>query len=531
MPMRLAVGVTVLFLMLYGTLTGFPTATERAVFMMICLLGARFTGRRYDRLSALSLSAVIQLFIRPALLFQSGFLMSYGTVLGIAVFLDAFQNLWESWNCPGILRKFLTAVGASAGIWLITFPILISTYYEWNPYSILANALILPLVGALLLFAAAGSALFSIFTSISTFLMGPVYYILIFYEQLCTIMLQLPGSTQISGCPDWWRVAVYYVFLFLFSRGYSTFHCRALNQISEDKRNKIQKKIQVLCLLLAICVLLIPLPEADELTITNIDVGQGDGCCIRLDGRTILIDGGSTDVSAVGRYRIAPYLKYNGIQKIDCIFLTHSDADHISGIMEILEDSSRMGFVIGRVILPDISRQDENYMELERKIRCSGTELQKIHAGEEVQMGDAVFQCLHPTTDYEWKSENDYSLVLLLKYGQFRGMFTGDLEESGEKDIFLHMSKYMGTVDYLKVGHHGSKTSSAEEFIKTLRPRVAVISVGAGNRYGHPSQETIARLKKYGSRIYRTDECGAVQIKVNDEMQVQTYRQMYTTSH
>lgn len=533
MPMRVAVGVTVLFLLLYGTLTGFSTATERAVFMMICTLGARFTGRRYDRLSALSLSAGVQLLIQPALLFQSGFLMSYGTVLGIEIFTDGFRKLWENWNCRGILQKFRKAFGASAGIWLVTFPILLCTYYEWNPYSTLVNVLILPFVSALILFTVAGSLFFSVWSGLSVFLMGPVYYILIFYEQLCAAMVRMPGSTLISGCPSAWRVAGYYALLLLFSKIMDR-KKRKREEMKDTKRQKMGGPVQAIvrfvyrmpavCLILALFILLVPLPEQGGLSIINLDVGQGDGCCIRVDGKTVLIDGGSTDVSAAGQYRIASYLKYRGIRKIDGIFLTHSDADHVNGIAEILEDSTQMGFSIGRIFMPDIQKKDENYLELEQRIRSSGINLQKIHAGEELRVGDAVFQCLHPVPEYEWKSENDYSLVLLLKYGRFRGVFTGDLEEAGEKEVLCHAASLIGKVDYLKVGHHGSKTSSAEAFIETLRPDVSVVSVGAGNHYGHPAEETITRLQKYGSRIYRTDECGSVQVTVTDVMQVQTYR-------
>lgn len=498
MPMKAAAGVTALILILYGELTGFPIATKRAVLMMLCMLGARFLGQRYDRLSALALSAVIQLVASPVSLFQSGFLLSYGTVLGIAVFVDEFQE------AVPLKHKLLAAMSGSLGVFLITFPILLYFYYECNPYSFIINALILPFVSVLIFMAVLCSAV-SVFQPVcARFLAGTIHMVLQYYETICQWMEKLPWHRIVTGQPQIWQILFYYALLGVFCL-----------------RGK-KWKYRVFLLVAAICILLIPRQEFPGLTITNLDVGQGDCAVIRAEGKVLLLDGGSSDVKQVAKYRIICYLKYHGIEKIDYFFITHSDSDHMSGLTEILSDCSRMGLEIGAVVVPDINKRDKGYDDIVTKIQNSGINIIKMKRGGELRSGGMTVRCLHPAPDYEWKTENDYSLVLQLEYGRFLGLFTGDLEEAGEQEILGALTD----VDYLKVGHHGSKGSSSMAFLEKIRPETAVISAGRKNRYGHPAKETLERLEAAGARVYSTMNCGAVTVKAGERgYQVSCFRQ------
>lgn len=483
MPMHMAAVTTVVFLLLYGTLTGFPVSTKRAVIMMICMLGARFTGKRYDLLSALSLSAIIQLLLHPLVLYQTGFLLSYGTVLGIALFVRRLQHIeWKKW-------LFADVWVGSLGIQMVTLPILLWSYYEISLYSVAVNIILLPLLGGILLSSAAGIGMGCWQLLFGKFCFGFVHYCLAFFDLICHIFSQFPFHTMILGAPQSWQVLLYYAVLVTW--------CLFWKQFSA--------KWHVVILMLPLVIICIPVHRVSGLELVNLDVGQGDCTCIRTEQETMLIDGGSLDVAEVGKYRIVPFLKSQGVSHLAYIFLTHSDADHTNGVEEILKDADHMGLEIGKLVLPEIQKPDERYQELVQLCERAGVTIVFMGKGDRISVGRLELTCLHPYASYDWQSENDYSLTLQLQYGEFSGLLTGDLEERGEKELegLTHAS-------YLKAGHHGSKGSSGEEFLEKVSPDIAVFSAGKKNRYGHPSPEAIERIQAVGGRTYCTIDSGAV---------------------
>lgn len=509
LPMKPAALITGTLLVLYGELTGFSLSAQRAVWMMLCYLAARFLGKRYDLYCALALSAFLQLLLHPAVLFQAAFLLSYGTVLGIAVFVQDFQKQVRDHKavpCFVVLQAFT----GSLGIQLVTMPVLLYYYFEINPYSVFVNLIVLPLVGILLSMSFTGSLTACISIPAGKFFFGIVHAILSLYDWITEAVQKLPLTSYITGRPAWWQIILYYGFLTLFIC--LTRHPHILKE---------QYPKRWLLPVMAVFLLLVPIPGDDRLQIINLDVGQGDCTCIRVAGKTILIDGGSSDVVQVGKYRISSYLKYYGIRKLDYVFITHSDSDHISGLMELVQEPDHMGFQIGTLVLPDVEKTDENYNEMECLCRESGILVKKMKKGDQIRIGQMQIGCLHPFREYSWRTENDYSLVLELSYGKFRGLFVGDLEQAGEEEIMGDIRD----VDYLKVGHHGSAGSGSEKFLAILRPEIAVISAGEGNRYGHPSPETQERLRQIGAKVYCTIEKGAVTVRTDGgEMEIYTYK-------
>ena len=203
-----------------------------------------------------------------------------------------------------------------------------------------------------------------------------------------------------------------------------------------------------------------------------------------------------------------PFLKSQGISYVSYLFLTHSDKDHTNGAVEWLCAANQMGVKIGTVILPKLNEKEEAYCTLLDELRNKGCNLMFMQRGDTVTIDELRISCLHPYPDYEWKSANDSSLVLKVNYQNFTGLFTGDLEEAGEKEIINKLSH----VNYLKVAHHGSKGASSEIFLEQVKPDVSVISCGKKNRYGHPHKETLKRLENIGSKVYRTDKEGKITI-------------------
>jgi competence protein ComEC len=337
---------------------------------------------------------------------------------------------------------------------------------------------------------------------VGRFFTGTSYFILRYYQILCEATTHLPYHRIITGRPEIWQIVLYYGLLVLF--------CFA---------SKYKKRSKIL-IILAIPILLFPKNGPSGLSITNLDVGQGDCTCIRTEDAVVLVDGGSSDVSEVGKYRIVPYLKSQGISRIEYIFLTHSDEDHVGGICEILKDEEHMGLEIGKIVLPNIEKQDEEYQELKKICIESGIETVFMKKYDRIELGELILSCLHPYSSYDWQSENDYSLTLQIRYRNFTGLLMGDLEINGENELDdLHK------VNYLKVGHHGSKGASGEKFLAAVKPDIAVLSAGENNRYGHPSSETLERLHLEGAKSYCTIEGGAVTVSTDGEkMTVTEYK-------
>ena len=228
-----------------------------------------------------------------------------------------------------------------------------------------------------------------------------------------------------------------------------------------------------------------------------IDVGQGDASFIELpNGEVMLIDAGIASSSE----KIIDYIKNLGYNRIDYVVATHPHADHIGGMAEVIE-----AFDVGAIYMPKAVSTSKTYENLLETIKNKGLSVKTGKVGVSVlQEEDLTIEMLAPNQD-KYSSLNNYSIVLKITYGNTSFLYTGDAEELSEKEI-------MGNVeaDVLKVGHHGSDTSSSEEFLKRVNPKYAVISVGEDNRYDHPASSTIKKLEKYTDHIYRTDLNGTV---------------------
>ena len=266
------------------------------------------------------------------------------------------------------------------------------------------------------------------------------------------------------------------------------------------------------------------------LQITTVDVGQGD--CIYLtedSGMHMLIDGGSSDKSNVADYQIMPYLKHEGVAYLDAVVVTHPDSDHISGICAMLEEMGTSGITVGTLYLPDVGDigRNEEYRELELLARSAGVQVGYLSVGDTLHCGEVMLTCIHPEKGWEEAEPNAYSTVLYLTYGNFTALFTGDLEGEGEKSVRERLTEFSlesEGVTMLKVAHHGSRNSTDEAFIQAVNPRIALISSGRNNRYGHPHEELLRRLEDHGCRIYQTQESGAITVTVkNGRVRVDGY--------
>ena len=205
-------------------------------------------------------------------------------------------------------------------------------------------------------------------------------------------------------------------------------------------------------------------------------------------------------------------MKSSGIGRLDYCIVSHMDEDHISGYMELLADDEIDALRIGSFILPDIGNPDEAYKELEKEAAAKGIAIYKVCSGNEFKLGQIQVRCVNPERGVCYEDKNTYSAVLELKYGDFSALLTGDVQNEGEEAAAGLID---GSYTLLQVAHHGSKNSSISEFLEAARPRIAVISCGRNNRYGHPHEEAIERLRQYTDKIYTTVDAGAITVVSN----------------
>lgn len=510
---------TILLITAYGWMTGASVSALRAVIMCTLMVAADLVGRSYDMLTAMGVAAIVLLVPSPLNSRQSGFLLSFGAVLGIALLLP----LWRLYRPKQ--GRLVQALSVSLSVLAVTFPVLLCAFSEYSPYSTLLNLLVIPLMSVLM-----AAAVFCGLTGLLSLgaarvLALPCRLILLFYRKMGELCLMLPGSVLTIGTPPRWKIVLYYSML-----------CMALCLLYREKRRKKYSRkpeeyrpgrgILVLSgALLAVPLLLICTRVHTELQITMLDVGQGDGIFIRsADGTTFLMDGGSTGVSSVGTYRILPYLKYEGVGRLDYLMISHMDSDHISSIEELLADSMTPGGIdIGTAVLPGINEKDEAYEEMEALLAEAGVEILYMKTGDVLASEELSLTCLWPSPSAHSDDRNELSLVLLAEYQDFDMLLTGDIGEETEKALLE--TGLLSQVEVLKTAHHGSRYSTSVEFLDVVCPTVSLISCSATNTYGHPSEETLARLADVGSIVFITKDCGAISVWTDGEkVRVRKYR-------
>lgn len=236
-----------------------------------------------------------------------------------------------------------------------------------------------------------------------------------------------------------------------------------------------------------------------EMSVTFLDVGQGDCTVISESGHNMVIDAGD---NGEGKH-VASYLEENGIDKLDYLILTHPDADHIGGADDVLENVE-----VERVIMPDVSNDTKTYEDVEEDIKDMNIKVINPEVKETYKLGEASFEILCPKETKE-NDLNVSSVGIKLVHGKKAFVMCGDAEESSEETMTETFGNSL-ECDVLKCGHHGSNTATSEKFLENTDPTWAVISCGKGNRYGHPHAEVISRLEDADVQIYRTDKLGTI---------------------
>lgn len=509
----------------FGIMSGFGISTIRAIIMFILKIIGEVLGRKYDAITAISLAGLVLLVQNPFVVCNSGFQMSFGAIIAIVLILPIVEEILNTDN------KIIKVLSANFTISLVMNPILAWNYYELPTFSFLLNIVVVPLMSVVIV-----SSIVGIFCSCIMFGFGKIVIfpgcgILELYTFLCNIINKSSVASIVVGQPKVTIIIVYYAILLVVLFGLKNIRTKYTR--AEKERNIIKKetglvlekkakkerrikgqnvKLRLACiagfLLLNYLIYYIPNPG---FYITFINVGQGDGILIHGDnGTKVMVDGGSTSEKQVAKNCIVPYLKAEGIGTIDYSIITHTDKDHISGILEILENNNSNRIRIKNLVMPDINMKDDTYNELIEKAKLKKINVLYIKKGDTLSLGKTKIKCIYPETTTTASDKNDYCTVLSVKNKTSKILLTGDISKEIEEKIKDDIEE---NYTVLKVAHHGSNYSSSEKFLKKVNPKYSIISVGKNNSYGHPGNETMERLRKQGGVIYRTDEKGGITIR------------------
>lgn len=239
--------------------------------------------------------------------------------------------------------------------------------------------------------------------------------------------------------------------------------------------------------------------DLSALEVHFIDVGQGDATLIKCGDAAMLIDAGENDKGIL----VQNYIRKQGVKSLDYLIVTHSNSDHCGGADVIISK-----YDIDTIIMPNYATDTATYRDVIQAMDYKGYEITSPEVGDSYGLGDAKFTIIAPNKEDYGDAENNYSVGIVLEHGSRKFVFTGDAEEEAEADIVGNGINI--SADVLKIGHHGSRTSSTEEFIRAVNPEYAVISCGKDNEYGHPHAATLNTLRSMGIKLFRTDEQGSL---------------------
>lgn len=462
----------IIILIIYMYLTDFTPSILRSGIMFILLTLNKLFNFKIKTKNIIMLTFIIIVLINPYYIYNLGFQLSYLISFYLIIFahiINKHKNYFK--------KIFITSLIS----FLVSFPIIISNYYQVNLLSILINLLFVPIISYIVL-PLAFITLILPTDSLLILTMDILEGISLSLTNINYLLLELPK-------PSIYLIIIYYAIITLLL---------------------INKKCFI-SLLTTIFIHKISINFNPNMEILFLDVSQGDSILLHYPHNkyNILIDTGGNYNYEISKNIIIPYLKSKGINKIDYLILTHGDYDHMGESINLIEN-----FKVEKVIF-----NCGEFNDLEKEL-IKVLEKKKIKYYSCIKELNIDNSKLYFLQTKEYDNENDNSNVIYTKLSGYKFMFMGDASSiTTEKEI---LNKYnLPDIDVLKVGHHGSRTSSSKDFINEINPKYSIISVGKNNRYGHPNKEVLNNLEN--SKIYRTDQDGSIMFKIkNNKLKIET---------
>ena len=528
-------GLAFLIIFSYALMTGFSMSTLRALCMILLSLVAVYTGDTYDMPVALSTAVLVILLYNPFKLTDSSVILSVTAIIGVCVGRYILKHLNYFYYINTWKKKFFASVIMSFSVNIVMLPVVICIYHEVTLYSIFLNLIVIPLMTVVFVSGIMGLLCAYISVGVAAFVIKPGEMILKFYDALCAAFYRLPFARINIGRIYIYQIELYYIMLILLL---ALLNKRFVMNVKERiyKKHHIWfsfKKWRFLCVIYALLVsgvcfgtCIYTYEQSCGELVAFIDVGQGDGILIRSrSGLNMIIDGGSTSNDELGRYVMIPVIKYFGMAHIDYWFISHTDRDHISGLLYILDMGERSGIKIDNLVFSYAMKDEAAFRDILALAEKNSIKVMFMETGDYVTDESFEIMCTHPDRLYKTDDINDASLCLSYISEDCSVLFTGDMGDDALGYMILNERDYLlDNYDILKVPHHGSRNSINLEFYNQIDFENAVISCAHNSIYGHPHEEVLEYLDSYSCIIYRTDQQGAVSFSFNQgKVGIDTY--------
>ena len=500
-PRARATWVTILLVTLYLGVIGAPASAVRAGIMLSLALVARLLQRPSSAFPIIAAAAMVMVALTPEVVLDPGFQLSFAGVLALIASRKAPVAALGPVSAHPVGRWVADALVVSAVAFLFTAPITAHHFGVVAPISILANLPAVPLTSLALIAIVLSCVVDPVSPAVAGLIADGGSVAIDAVDRVVGFAAAVPFGSVGMARPDW-TLWVLMAFAALLA-------ARATLGMRTAVRWVTVGALPLAALLARGSAVAAP---AEPLEIHFIDVGQGDAVAIRTPaGRWLLMDAGArTQGSDAGERRVLPFLRAHRADRLTALILTHPDADHIGGAPAVLR-----GIPVDRVIEPGLAVGKGIYLELLDVVEERQIQWMAARTGRSLHVDGVELRFLWPDSLAlaGAPEANDVSTVVMLRYGAFRALFTGDAPAEVETLLVERQGSALRAA-VLKAGHHGSATSTSEELLSAARPALIVVSAGRRNRYGHPAPEVLRRIRSHGIEIARTDLQGTISLRV-----------------
>lgn len=492
-PKRIGYIITIINLLIFIIITGASYSVVRACIMAIVVIGAKICYRKENFFTSICISLIIILIQNPFAINDIGLKLSFMGTAGIVIFNKSITNFFIKLK---IKQKIAEALSVTFSAQLMIMPITILNFNTISLTFFISNILASPLLGIIIIFGFISIFISSILNPISKILFLILNIFLELLILVSKVTEKIPGSSILVKTPNILFAIVYYILILFFNYFFvikqnptRRFHKKIIKIITIKNIKNAFKVIAVVFLIILLLTRIVRIINP-TLKIYFIDVGQGDSTLIVTPkNKKILIDGGEGKTNVLFQY-----LLDRRINKIDYIIISHFDSDHCNGLIEIIEKMR-----VENIVMSKQSKESEEYKKILEIIKQKNIKVSSVKAEDKIIIEKNLYtKILNPAEKFEFQDLNNNAIVAKLVYKNFSMLFTGDIEKAEENLAKKYKNELKSTI--LKVAHHGSKTSTSEEFLKYVEPQIALIGVGENNKFGHPNQITIEKLKNIRSQ-------------------------------
>ena len=492
-PKRIGYIITIINLLIFIIITGASYSVVRACIMAIVVIGAKICYRKENFFTSICISLIIILIQNPFAINDIGLKLSFMGTAGIVIFNKSITNFFIKLK---IKQKIAEALSVTFSAQLMIMPITILNFNTISLTFFISNILASPLLGIIIIFGFISIFISSILNPISKVLFLILHIFLELLILVSKVTEKIPGSSILVKTPNILFAIVYYILILFFNYFFvikqnptRRFHKKIIKIITIKNIKNGFKVIAVVFLIMLLLTRIVRIINP-TLKIYFIDVGQGDSTLIVTPkNKKILIDGGEGKTNVLFQY-----LLDRRINKIDYIIISHFDSDHCNGLIEIIEKMR-----VENIVMSKQSKESEEYKKILEIIKQKNIKVSSVKAEDKIIIEKNLYtKILNPAEKFEFQDLNNNAIVAKLVYKNFSMLFTGDIEKAEENLAKKYKNELKSTI--LTVAHHGSKTSTSEEFLKYVEPQIALIGVGENNKFGHPNQITIEKLKNIRSQ-------------------------------